>query len=115
MHGGLKRLGDFWTSDVKQHKRGLAITGILVAMGYAGAAYFHAYLLGFHSALNLYEFRFVCPPCGCILTVGGSPIGKFIQRTFGFGTMNAIIFVVAGWLLIAAYNRSRRIFSSTQT
>jgi hypothetical protein len=114
MPGVLKAFADFWTSDVKQHKRGLGITAILVLMGYVGAAYFHDYLLGLHPALNLYQFRFICPPCGCMLTVGGSPVGEFIRRMFGFGTVNAIVFVAVGWLLIAAYKGARRIFSSTQ-
>jgi uncharacterized sodium:solute symporter family permease YidK len=120
MYGALKSFSNFWTSDAKDHKRGLAITAALALLGYFGAAYFYAYLIGFNSVLNLNQLFFVCPLCPCI-TSFGDPVDKFIGRTFGLGTLNAIVFVSVGWLLIALYKGFRRLrskvsrlFSATQ-
>ncbi|MGA3055311.1 MAG: hypothetical protein ABSD63_13970 [Candidatus Korobacteraceae bacterium] len=101
-----KSFFDFWTSDVKDHRRGLAITTALAVLGYAGAAYFYAGLVGFNPVLNLHQLFFVCPVCPCI-TSFGDPTDKFIGRTFGLGTMNAIAFISIGWLLIATYKGVR--------
>ncbi len=102
MYGALKSLFDFWTSDVKDHKRGLAITTILALLGYFVAAYFYAYLIGFNPALNLHQLFFMCPVCPCIISFG-DPVDKFIGRTFGLGTLNAMVFISVGWLLMALY------------
>lgn len=107
MYGPLKSFCQFWTSDVKDHKRGLAITTALVLLGYAGAASYYAYLLGFNI-----RHEWACPVC-LHITSFGEPRDKFIGRTIGLGTVNALLFLLLGRLLIGLLKIVRH-FRSTQ-
>src|SRR5271169_3482962 len=104
MYGALKSFFDFWTSDVKTHKRGLAITAVLILLGYAGAASFYGYLVG----LNI-QHQWACPTCPHVISFG-EPLEKFIDRTISAGTGNAITFLLLGWILIGASKILRRYF-----
>lgn len=106
MYGALKSFCDFWTSDIKTHKRGLTITAGLALLGYAGAATFYGYLLGFDM-----QHQWACPLCLHIISFG-EPRDKFVGQMFVFGTINAITFLLLGWLLIGASKIWRRLFKA---
>jgi hypothetical protein len=83
----------------------VAITLTFIALGYVGAAVSYSYLIG----LNI-DFPYLCPVCPEIVSFG-SPTGKFIGRTVGLGTLNAIVLAAAGWLLIATIAGMKKLFS----
>jgi hypothetical protein len=88
-------------------RRSLKLTLLVAVIGYVGAASFYL------PWLNI-QHQWACPLCPHILSVGQTPTQKFIHRTIGFGTMNAALFVAAGWLIAVAYRGIRRLSSSSQ-
>jgi len=80
----------------------VAITSILIAVGYAGAAVFYSDLIG----LNI-DFLNLCPVCPEIFSFG-SPLAKFIGQTILFGTLNAILLAAGEWAVIGVVAGLRR-------
>ncbi len=67
---------------------------LLASLGYLGAAAFYSHL----SSINAQ--RWACPVCPNIDGFG-APIHKFAERVMMLGTLNALIFVAIGWLIIS--------------
>ncbi|HZR65027.1 MAG TPA: hypothetical protein VFA85_07760 [Terriglobales bacterium] len=89
---------------VMTKRKAAAISMILVALGYSGAALSYSYLIGLHI-----EFPYACPVCPEIFSLG-SPTGKFIGRTIVLGTLNAALLAAVGWLLVGIGFRLNRLF-----
>jgi len=89
---------------VKLHKN-QGWTLLFVALGYLGAAVFYSYLVGINA--NIQIFCLVCPH----ITSSGSPVPKFIYRTLGLGTLNALFLLLAGWSIIFFVRFIKRISS----
>jgi len=78
----------------------------LFGLGYFGAAVFYSYLIGINA-----QTRIACPVCPCILS-SGTPIHKFLSRVLVLGTLNGLLFVLVGWLVISSMSFIRRVASN---
>ena len=87
----------------------LTITALLAFLGYAGAASFYSGLIGLYPGN-----QWICPVC-IHITSSGDLLSKFVRRTIAFGTVNALLFICAGWLLIVLYRAARRLISKSTT
>ena len=83
-----------------------AITLVLLALGYFGAAIAYLYLLG-----SKIDFPYLCPVCPNIDSIG-SPLSKFIWRTISLGTLNAMLFVGIFWVILALAAAFKRLISN---
>jgi hypothetical protein len=90
-------------------RTGLTISAFLAFLGYTGAAIFYWGLIGLYPGN-----QWTCPVCVHI-TSSGDPLSKFVRRSIAFGTVNALLFVCAGWLLIGIYGTARRLISKSAT
>jgi hypothetical protein len=80
-------------------------TLFFLALGYLGAAVFYSYLIGINA-----QTQIACPVCPHVLS-GGTPIHKFVSRVLILGLLNALFFVLVGWLVISVVRLIRRINS----
>lgn len=69
-----------------------AWTIFLIGLGYFGAAVFYSHLVGINA-----QTQIACPVCPHILSLG-NPLHKFVRRVLVVGTLNAVFFVLLGWL-----------------
>ena len=72
-----------------------AWTLLFIGLGYLGAAAFYSYLFGINAQTPI-----ACPICPHIDSIE-APIPKFVRRVLVLGTLNAVFFVVVGWLVIS--------------
>jgi hypothetical protein len=77
-----------------RHRINVWLTLAFVFFGYLGAANFYFYLIGPSAPLPL-----PCLACPNILS-SGDALRKFIWRVAVGGTLNALIFLAVGWLLV---------------
>ena len=81
-------------------------TLFFAVLGYLGAAVFYSYLIGINA-----QTQIACPVCPHILSIG-TPIHKFVTRVLVLGTLNALFFLIMGWLVIYLVRLIRRISSN---
>jgi hypothetical protein len=82
---------------------------VLSVLGYIGAGLFYGYLLGFDTQTPL-----TCPVCPNI-TSSGTHLQKFLGRTIVLGTVNAIFFLFAAWILRGLIAVTGKIWRSART
>jgi len=81
-----------------------AWTLFFVGLGYLGAAIFYSYLIGIDA-----QTQIACPVCPHILRFASiPPIHQFVSRVLVLGTVNALFFLLIGWLLISLVRFIRR-------
>jgi hypothetical protein len=90
-------------------RTGLLMSVFLAVLGYVGAAIFYSGLIGYFPGN-----QWICPVC-IHITSSGDPLRKFLHGSIAFGTMNALLFVCAWWLLVALYRAVRRLASKSAT
>src|SRR5262249_32655224 len=76
-----------------ERTRALVLTLAFACLGYIGAASYYGFLVGLNTPQNNLE----CPVCLHIFQIG-DPVQKFVRRTIGLGTVNALLFVLVGWI-----------------
>ena len=86
--------------------KNLRWTIFFAGLGYFGAALFYSYLLG----INV-QIQIACPVCLYLDNFGGTPLHKFLSRVIPLGTLNAVLFLFIGWLVIFSVRFTRRIAS----
>ena len=86
--------------------KNLRWTLFFAGLGYFGAALFYTYIFG----INV-KFQIACPVCLYIDTIGGTPLHKFLSRVIPLGTLNAVLFLLIGWLVIFLLRFTRPIAS----
>jgi hypothetical protein len=95
---------DGWRMVLTERKRALVLTVALMFFGYIGAASYYGDLVGLNSPQNSWE----CPVC-LHITQFGDPVEKFVRRVIGVGTLNALLFVLVGWLLMWSFRLWRHL------
>jgi len=76
-----------------------------VILGFVGAAIFYSPYVG----LNL-QTRIACPVCPSVLSFG-DPLTKFFRYTLAGGILNAVLFLLLGFIVAAGANDIRRFLS----
>lgn len=87
-----------------ERKRASLLTLALLFLGYIGAASYYGGLVGLNSPQNSWE----CPVC-LHITQFGDPLEKFVRRVIGVGTLNGLLFVLVGWMLVLSVRLWRRL------
>jgi hypothetical protein len=75
---------------------------LLLSLGYLGTAGSYSYLIGVPV-----QFAIACPVCPNLDGIG-NPIDKFTSRILLLGTLNALLFLALGGLVLSLLTFSRR-------
>jgi hypothetical protein len=78
----------------------------LTGLGYLGAAVSYSYLMGINAQTPI-----VCPVCPNLTSLG-PPLHKFVSFALVLGTLNAVFFLLVGWLVSSLVRFSKRSISN---
>jgi hypothetical protein len=73
------------------------------AAGFLGAAIFYSPYIGIDG-----QTQVACPLCPHVTMVGVSPVMKFIKLTVGGGLVNAVSFILVGWIVLTVARKTKR-------
>ena len=73
------------------------------AAGFVGAAIFYSPYIGIDG-----QTQFACPLCPHVMMVGVSPLVKFIRLTVGGGLLNAVSFMLVGWIVLTIARKLKK-------
>jgi hypothetical protein len=92
---------------VATNRTRLRFNVVLAVLGYIGAGLYYGHFLGFNTQTSL-----TCPVCPHI-TIVGTPFFRLVVRPFVLGTLNAFLFVSAGWCLRGLIALAKNVFRPT--